>query len=94
VEVKDMTNADKIRNMTDNELAEWLDKMVNQYRKDWTPIGCYHCINYGTHHSDKSNIGTKFEYLYECKGCEFENGLLEWLKSESEVGEDGHSQME
>ena len=73
------TNGDRIRSMTDEELAEWIDKMFNEGRDDWEPIGCYSCINYGTHHADKANIGTKEEYLYECKDCEFENGLLDWL---------------
>ena len=78
-----MTNADKIRNMTDEELEEWLDKQNNQEREDWDgTIGCNNCCSHGTHHSDKSNIGTEYEYLYECKNCEFENGLLQWLKNE------------
>ena len=79
-----MTNGDKIRSMTDEELAEWLDKQHNQEREDWNSVGCYHCINYGTHHADKSNIGTEYEYLYECKNCQFENGILNWVKSNAE----------
>lgn len=78
-----MTIGDKIRSMTDEELAEWLDKQHNDEREDWEPVGCYHCISYRTHHTDKSYIGTEFEHLYECKNCEFENGLLEWLKLET-----------
>ena len=73
-----MTNGDKIRSMTDEELAEWLDRISNQEREDWKPIGCCSCINHNTHHSDKSNIGTG---LYGCNGCEFKNGLIHWLKS-------------
>lgn len=83
-EGRTLTNGDKIRSMTDEELAEWLDKQFNQNRKDWNGFGCYHCINHGTHHSDKSNIGTKNENLYECKDCEFENGIVGWLKTNYE----------
>ncbi len=79
-----MTNGDRIRSMTDEELAEWLDKQHNQEREDWESIGCYHCTSYGTHHADKSNVGTEYECLYECKNCEYENGVLGWLKSNSE----------
>ena len=77
-----LTNGDKIRSMTDEELSEWLDKQFNQDREDWEGFGCYNCSAYGTHHADKSNIGTKYEYLYECKNCEFENGIITWLKTE------------
>lgn len=66
--------------MTDEELAEWLDRQHDTERNDWKPIGCYHCVNYGTHHCDKSDIGTEYEYLYECGDCEFENGILGWLQ--------------
>lgn len=79
-----MTNGDRIRAMTDEELAEWLDKQYNQERDDFDSIGCYDCINYNTHHADKSNIGTEYEYLYECKGCKYENGILSWIKSDIE----------
>ncbi|WP_243154330.1 DUF3310 domain-containing protein [Clostridium sporogenes] len=30
-----MTNAERIRAMTDEELAEWIDKQVNEDREDW-----------------------------------------------------------
>ena len=66
-----MTNGDKIRSMTDAELAEWLDKQYNQDREDWESIGCYNCINYGTHH-----------YPKDCGKCEYLGGLLQWLKRE------------
>lgn len=36
-----MTDAEKIRNMTDEELADFLQKIQDSERKDWTPIGCY-----------------------------------------------------
>jgi len=64
-----LTNGDKIRSMTDAELAEWLDKQYNQDREDWESIGCYNCINYGTHH-----------YPKDCGKCEYLGGLLQWLK--------------
>ena len=81
---KDMTNGDKIRTMTDIELAEFIDKILNQDREDWKPIGCYNCNAYGSHHADKNNIGTEYEYLYECKNCEFENGVIKWLENKKE----------
>ena len=39
-----MTNADKIRAMSDEELSEFLQKVQDDTRDDWTPLGCYHCI--------------------------------------------------
>ena len=66
-----MTNADKIRSMTDEELAEWLDRQHNQNRSDWEPLGCYKCIYYKTHHQPK-----------DCRKCEWKNGILGWLKKE------------
>ena len=79
------TNADRIRSMSDEELADWIDSVLNQDREDWNVPGCYSCINYGTHHSDPQNKGT---YLYECAACphegSYENGLkygvLAWLQ--------------
>ena len=68
--------------MTDEELSEWLDKQFNQDREDWEGFGCYNCSAQRTHHADKSNIGTKDDQLYECKNCEFENGIITWLKTE------------
>ena len=70
------TNADKIRSMSDEELAEWLDKMFNEDREDWKSIGCYNCIYKNTHHSIKGSN------QYMCKDCCYENGLLAWLQSE------------
>lgn len=67
-----MTNADKIRAMTDEELAEWIDKHHNQDREDWDSLGCYHCIYYKTHHQPK-----------DCGVCEWKDGILGWLKRES-----------
>lgn len=58
------TNADRIRSMSDEELAEFIRSMVDGSNSH--PVACYGCINYGTHHSDPANKGT---YLYECEGC-------------------------
>lgn len=66
-----MTNADKIRAMKNEELAEWIDKQHNQERQDWESLGCYDCINYGTHH-----------YPNDCGDCEWKGGILSWLKKE------------
>ena len=68
-----MNNSEKIRNMSDEELAEWLDQICNREREGFEGIGCYDCINYRTHH-----------YPKDCGGCEWRFGILEWLKSESE----------
>lgn len=66
-----ITNGDKIRNMNDLELANWLDKISNQNREDYIGIGCYNCTSYGTHHMEES-----------CKDCDWENGILGYLKLE------------
>lgn len=36
-----LTNADRIRQMSDEELAEWIDKQNNQDREDWESLGYY-----------------------------------------------------
>ena len=66
-----MTNGDKIRNMTDEELAEWIDKQNNEDREDWDSLGCYRCVLYKTHH-----------YPNDCIDCEWVCGILGWLKKE------------
>ena len=73
------SNADRIRGMSDEELMKFIDGLQCDYDSSGY-IGCQHCSAYGTHHADKSNIGTEYESLYECKDCEFENGLLAWLQ--------------
>ena len=67
-----MTNADKIRAMTDEELAEWIDKWTNEDREDWDYLGCYKCIYYKTHH-----------YPNDCGDCEWKYGVLNWLRQEA-----------
>ena len=76
------TNADCIRAMGDEELAEFIRSMVDGSNSH--PVACYGCINYGTHHSDPANKGT---YLYECDGCENEGiglDVLMWLQQPAE----------
>jgi hypothetical protein len=75
---KTKTNADRIRAMSDEELAEFIRSMVDEDR-DYD-VGCYGCINYGTHHSDPENKGT---HLYECDGCLNEGiglDIVKWLQ--------------
>ena len=69
-----MTNGDRIRQMNDEELAGFLTKALDQERDDWNPIGCFHCINYNTHHQNER----------ECGDCEWFGGLEKWLESECE----------
>lgn len=79
---KPQTNADRIRSMSDEELAEFIRSMVDESNSH--NVACYGCINYGTHHSDPANKGT---YLYECDGCENEGiglDVLMWLKQPAE----------
>lgn len=75
-------NADRIRAMSDEELAEFIRSMVDGSNNH--NVACYGCINYGTHHSDPANKGT---YLYECDGCENEGiglDVLMWLQQTAE----------
>ena len=77
-----LTRADKIRAMSDEELAEFIRSMVDESNSH--NVACYGCINYGTHHSDPANKGTP---LYECDGCENEGiglDVLMWLQKPAE----------
>lgn len=79
---REKTNADRIRSMNDEELAEFIRSMVDESNSH--NVACYGCINYGTHHSDPANKGT---YLYECDGCENEGiglDVLMWLQQPAE----------
>ena len=81
-EKKQMTNADRIRAMSDETLAEFIISMVDGNNNH--NVACYGCINYGTHHSDPVNKGT---CLYECDGCENEGiglDVLKWLQQQAE----------
>ena len=71
------TNADRIRAMSDEKMAEFIQNMVDGSNNH--NVACYGCINYGTHHSNPANKGT---YLYECEGCTNEGiglDVLMWL---------------
>ena len=79
---KKPTNADRIRSMSDEKLAEFIQNMVDGSNNH--NVACYGCINYGTHHSDPANKGT---YLYECEGCTNEGiglDVLMWLQQPAE----------
>lgn len=82
-----MNNADKIRSMTDEELAEFIRSMVDgSYNYDFA---CYKYTNYVTHHSDPANKGI---YLYKCDDCESEGiglDVLMWLQQPAEDIGDG-----
>lgn len=69
-----MTNFEKIKNMTIEELAEFLRNCISD--DETHNIGCYQCINYGTHHWRDG----------ECKDCEYFNVGLDvkkWLGLEA-----------
>lgn len=81
------TNSDKIRAMSNEELAKFIKSCVDDSNSH--EIGCYECIYYGTHHSDLANKGT---YLYECDGCEGEGiglDVLAWLNAKYKEKKDG-----
>lgn len=76
------TNADRIRAMSDEKMAEFIQNMVDGSNNH--NVACYGCINYGTHHSNPANKGT---YLYECEGCTNEGiglDVLMWLQQPAE----------
>lgn len=76
-----MTNYEKIKNMSVEEMAKFIRKLVAD--DELSEVGCYNCICYGTHHSDIANKGT---YLYECEGCDNEGvglDLIKWLNLEA-----------
>lgn len=68
-----MINFEKIKAMSVDEMAEWLDLSNNQDRDDWSSIGCFHCINHGTHHHNER----------ECGDCEWWGGIKAWLQKEA-----------
>ena len=77
-----MTNADRIRAMSDEELAVFIESMVDDNKCH--EVACYGCTVYGTHHSDPANKGTN---LYECDGCPSEGiglDVMAWLQQPAE----------
>jgi len=78
-----MKRIDKIKSMSLDEMVVFLEDLL--YNEDSCEgLCCYDCMYFGTHHTDKSYIGTEYEHLYECKGCENENDptLKVWLNKE------------
>ena len=76
----DMTNYERTKNMSVEEMAKFLKSMVDD--NETHEVACYGCINYGTHHSDPQNKGTN---IYECEGCYCEgigHDLVKWLNLE------------
>jgi hypothetical protein len=76
------TNFERIKDMSIEEMAAFLKSMVDD--NETHKVGCYGCINYGTHHSDPQN---KENGLYECEGCYCEgvgHDLVKWLEREVE----------
>lgn len=69
-----MTNFEYIKSLSLEELADWLESISDEERDDWDSLGCYHCINYGTHHYNDE----------ECGECEWFGGIENWLKQERE----------
>lgn len=56
-----MTNYERIKSIDKRELAEFIESLVNG--ESAHDVGCYGCINYGTHHSDPNDKN------YSCKDC-------------------------
>lgn len=75
-----MNNFMYITTMKPHEMAEFLRTLLDP---DEAPeIGCFCCVNYGTHHSEPAFKGTN---LYECEGCPNEDiglDLEKWLMKE------------
>lgn len=66
------TNYERIKNMTLEEMAEFLQKNFDENNEYF---GCYSCSNYGTHHFPK-----------DCEPCywvSIEGSIEKWLQSES-----------
>ena len=79
---KNVTNFDRIKAMSIEEMAEFIKSMVDE--NETHEVGCYGCSFYGCHHSDPKYKGTG---LYECEDCSNESvglDLIKWLESEVE----------
>ena len=78
-----MTNYERIKAMSIDEMAEFLRSMVDD--DETHEVACYGCFAYGTHHSDPQYKGTN---LYDCNGCSNEGiglDLVAWLNAEEVV---------
>lgn len=78
-----MTNYERIKNMSIDEMAGFLKSLVDDNSNEC--IACYRCSAYGTHHSDPQYKGTN---LYECEDCSNEGiglDLIKYLESEAET---------
>lgn len=67
------TNYERIKNMTVEEMAEFLKENFDEYEETF---GCYSCIDYKTHH-----------YPDDCGDCEYlkcGGDIKIWLQTESE----------
>lgn len=83
-EDKPKTNADRIRAMSNEELAEFIRSIIDgSYNYNFS---CYEYTNCVIHHSDPANKGI---YLYKCDDGESEGiglDLLKWLHQPAEEG--------
>lgn len=76
-----MTNYEKIKAMSVEEMAAFIKTMVDEDESH--DVACYGCTAYGCHHSDPKYKGTN---LYECENCAHEGiglDLVKWLESEA-----------
>lgn len=72
-----MNNYEKIKAMSIEELASFLDSLQDDERDDHISIGCNRCCNYNTHH-----------YPDDCKErdgsvCVDMGGAIAWLKRDT-----------
>lgn len=70
---KRVTNADEIRNMSDYQLSEFLESILDDDNKDFIPIGCSRCVFRGSKNTRE-----------DCINCKFNDGVIGWLKQEVE----------
>lgn len=71
-----MTNFEKVKAMSIDELAEFIDKQATE------PIGDDFCSNYCEHR--EPNYGCKFEQKHNGPNCAYDDLelIIEWLDSE------------
>ena len=56
-----MTNYERIKSMSKEEFAQWLQGLTQDETVD---ISCYGCCNYGTHHYEECDGGCDRCYFY------------------------------